>query len=113
LRTILETLADYAAKVEDPDVLTEYVRQALARPITKKYLAKDGSLSVMTLDQKVEELIRQSIQKTELSSYLALEPTVAEKILAKIREAVETITPMLETAPVRCWRRHRFCWRRL
>ena len=100
LRTILESLADYAAKVEDTDVLTEYVRQALSRPITKKYLAKDGSLSVMTLDQKVEELITQSIQKTELSSYLALEPTVAEKILAKIREAVEAITPMLETAPV-------------
>jgi flagellar biosynthesis protein FlhA len=100
LRTILESLADNAAKVEDPDVLTEYVRQALARPITKKYLAKDGSLSVMTLDQNVEELIRQSIQKTEVSSYLALEPTVAEKILAKIRETVEAITPTLETAPV-------------
>ena len=100
LRTILESLADFAAKVEDPDVLTEYVRQALARPITKQYLAKDGSLSVMTLDQNVEELIHQSIQKTELSSYLALEPTVAEKILAKIREAVEAVTPMLETAPV-------------
>ena len=100
LRTILESLADFAAKVEDPDVLTEYVRQALARPITKKYVAKDGSLSVMTLDQNVEELIHQSIQKTELSSYLALEPTVAEKILAKIREAAEAITPMLETAPV-------------
>ncbi len=100
LRTILESLADYAAKVEDPDVLTEYVRQALARPITKQYISKDGSLSVMTLDQNVEELIHQSIQKTELSSYLALEPTVAEKILAKIREAVEAITPMLETAPV-------------
>jgi flagellar biosynthesis protein FlhA len=100
LRTILESLADFAAKVEDPDVLTEYVRQALARPITKQYLAKDGSLSVMTLDQNMEELIHQSIQKTELSSYLALEPTVAEKILAKIREAAEAITPMLETAPV-------------
>ena len=100
LRTILESLADFAAKVEDPDVLTEYVRQALARPITKKYIAKDGSLSVMTLDQNVEELIHQSIQKTELSSYLALEPTVAEKILAKIREAAEAVTPMLETAPV-------------
>jgi len=100
LRTILESLADFAAKVEDTDVLTEYVRQALSRPITKKYLAKDGSLSVMTLDQKVEALIQQAIQKTELSSYLALEPTVAEKILAKIREGVEAITPMLETAPV-------------
>ena len=100
LRTILETLADYAAKVEDPDVLTEYVRQAMARPITKQYLAKDGTLSVMTLDQKVEELIQQSIQKTELTSYLALEPTVAEKILARIREAAEAVTPMLETSPV-------------
>jgi flagellar biosynthesis protein FlhA len=100
LRTILESLADFSAKVEDTDVLTEYVRQALARPITKKYLAKDGSLSVMTLDQNMEELIQQAIQKTELSSYLALEPTVAEKILAKIREAAEAITPMLETAPV-------------
>lgn len=100
LRTILETMADYAPKVEDPDVLTEYVRQALARPITKQYLAKDGTLSVMTLDRGVEDLIQQSIQKTELTSYLALEPTVAEKILAKIREAAEAVTPMLETSPV-------------
>ena len=100
LRTILESLADFSPKVEDTDVLTEYVRQALSRPITKKYLAKDGSLSVMTLDQKIEVLIQQAIQKTELSSYLALEPTVAEKILSKIREGVEAITPMLETAPV-------------
>ena len=100
LRTILESLADFAPKVEDADVLTEYVRQALSRPITKKYLAKDGSLSVMTLDQQVEALITQAIQKTELSSYLALEPTIAEKILAKIREGVEAVTPMLETAPV-------------
>ncbi|MCH6579066.1 MAG: FHIPEP family type III secretion protein, partial [Nitrospinae bacterium] len=100
LRTILETLADYAPKVEDPDVLTEYVRQALARSITKQYLAKDGTLSVMTLDRGVEDLIQQSIQKTELTSYLALEPTVAEKILAKIREAAEAVTPMLETSPV-------------
>lgn len=100
LRTILETLADYAPKVEDPDVLTEYVRQAMARPITKQYLAKDGTLSVMTLDRGVEDLIQQSIQKTELTSYLALEPTVAEKILAKIREAAEAVTPMLETSPV-------------
>jgi len=100
LRTILETLADYAPKVEDPDVLTEYVRQSLARPITKQYLAKDGTLSVMTLDRAVEDLIQQSIQKTELTSYLALEPTVAEKILAKIRESAEAVTPMLETSPV-------------
>ncbi len=100
LRTILEALADFAPKVEDPDLLTEYTRQALARPITKQYLAKDGTLSVMTLDRNIEDLIEKSIHKTELTSYLALEPTVAEKILGKIREAAEAVTPLLETSPV-------------
>ena len=100
LRTILETLADYAPKIDDQDMLTEYVRQALARPISKQYVAKDGSLSVLTLDKQVEEIIQGSIQKTDINSFLALEPTVAEKILLKIKEAVETVTPRTETVPV-------------
>ncbi|MFQ5481259.1 MAG: flagellar biosynthesis protein FlhA [Nitrospinaceae bacterium] len=100
LRTILETLADYSPKIEDTDMLTEYVRQALARPITKQYVAKDGFLSVLTLDRNVEDLIESSIQKTEHTTYLAMEPTKAEKVLMKIKEAVEAITPLVETAPV-------------
>ena len=100
LRTILEQLADYGPTTKDTDILTEYVRQALARPITKQFQSTDGSLSVMTLNREVEELIQSSIQKTELSSFLALEPTVAEKLLIKLQEAVETITPQMETSPV-------------
>ena len=100
LRTILEQLADYGPTTKDTDILTEYVRQALARPITKQFQSTDGSLSVMTLNREVEELIHSSIQKTELASFLALEPTVAEKLLLKLQEAVETITPQMETSPV-------------
>ena len=100
LRTILETLADYAPKIEDPDILTEYVRQALARPITHQYSSTDGSLSVLTLDRAIEEVIDQSIQKTELASFLALDPTVAEKILKKLHDVVEAVTPMVETSPI-------------
>jgi flagellar biosynthesis protein FlhA len=100
LRTILEQLADYGPTTKDTDILTEYVRQALARPITKQFQSTDGSLSVMTLNREVEELIQSSIQKTELSSFLALEPTVAEKLLIKLQEAVETMTPQMETSPV-------------
>ncbi len=100
LRTILEQLADYGPTTQDTDILTEYVRQAMARPITKQFQATDGSLSVMTLDRKVEELIQSSIQKTEVASYLALDPTVAEKLLVGLQEAIETITPKLETSPV-------------
>ena len=100
LRTILEQLADYGPTTKDTDILTEYVRQALARPITKQFQSTDGSLSVVTLNREVEELIQSSIQKTELASFLALEPTVAEKLLIKLQEAVEAITPQMETSPV-------------
>ena len=100
LRTILEQLADYGPSTQDTDILTEYVRQAMARPITKQFQSADGSLSVMTLDRGVEELIQSSIQRTEVASFLALEPTVAEKLLVKLQEAVEAISPQIETSPV-------------
>lgn len=100
LQTILEKLADYAATVQDPDMLTEYVRQALSRPITKQFQAGDGSLSVITLEKGVEDIISGSIQKTETASFLALEPKVAERIISRLKETVETIIPTIETAPV-------------
>jgi flagellar biosynthesis protein FlhA len=100
LRTILEQLADYGPSTKDTDVLTEYVRQAMARPITKQFQSSDGSLSVMTLDRQVEELIQSSIQRTEVASFLALEPTIAEKLLVELQEAVEEMTPQMETSPV-------------
>ena len=93
-------MADYGPSTKDTDILTEYVRQAMARPITKQFQSADGSLSVMTLDRQVEELIHNSIQKTELNSFLSLEPTVAEKLLIKLQEAVEIINPTLESSPV-------------
>ncbi len=100
LRTILEQLADYAALTQDTDLLTEYVRHALARPITRQYQSADGTLAVLTLDRAVEGVIEGSIQKSDLSSYLALEPTVAERLLARLKEAIEALGPKLETSPV-------------
>jgi len=81
LRTILETLADYAPHTQDTDVLTEYVRHALSRSISSAYVQPDGTLPVITLDSKVENLILNSIQHREHGSYLALDPQVAQKIL--------------------------------
>jgi len=100
LRTILEQLADFAPTTQDTDVLTEFVRQALARPITKQYQATDGTLSVMTLDRGIEDIIEGSIQRTETASFLALEPGVAEKLLARLKNSMESIAPKLETSPV-------------
>ncbi len=81
LRTILETLADWAPSTQDTDILTEYVRHALARNISATYVQDDGAIPVMTMDQQVEETIQNAIQHREHSSYLALEPKTAQKIL--------------------------------
>ena len=57
--TILEALLDHSPGVKDPETLTEYVRQALSRTITKQYINDDGKLTVFTLDPTYEKLLSQ------------------------------------------------------
>lgn len=103
--TILETLADYAKVSRDNDVLTEYVRQALKRQITKQYVDGDMKLTVLTLDPSLEEQLRESVQQSEFGSYLALDPDVAQQVIDKLTNYYETltsqgITPIILCAPV-------------
>jgi flagellar biosynthesis protein FlhA len=49
LLTILETLADWAPTTKKLEILTEHVRQALARTITQFLSGDDGKLHVLTL----------------------------------------------------------------
>jgi flagellar biosynthesis protein FlhA len=44
--TIIETLADYGATIKNPDDLTEYVRQALSRVITDRFIKTTMLLSL-------------------------------------------------------------------
>ncbi|EAT15822.1 flagellar biosynthesis protein FlhA [Desulfuromonas acetoxidans] len=104
LRTILETLADYAAPGSDPDYLTEHVRSALARSISGKYAQADDVLAVMTLDRKIEEGIQQSLQKTDSGiGYLAMEPRQAQAVLDALAEQLQQfsggMTPVLLCSP--------------
>ncbi len=89
LQTILETLSDYAAVTKDTDVLTEYVRQGLARSITKQLQGADGSLSVIIVDPKVERQIIEAVQSTPQGSYLALDPLTSEKITENLKRNFE------------------------
>jgi flagellar biosynthesis protein FlhA len=57
--TILETLLDHSPSVKDPEILTEFVRQALSRSITRQYLTADGKLQVFTLDPAFEKQLSQ------------------------------------------------------
>ena len=98
LVTILETLSDYASFTRDSDVLTEYVRQGLGRAISMSFITPDNS-DVITLDPELERMILDSVQKTEMGSYLAIEPSVTNKILKNLSTLIERIT-QLEKQPI-------------
>jgi flagellar biosynthesis protein FlhA len=87
LRTIMETLADYASHTKDPDILTEYVRQRLGRALTKSLETPDQKLFVYTLDPAVEELIKDSLQKTDYGIFLGLAPETAQMVIKSLKEA--------------------------
>ncbi len=89
LRTILETMADYAPGTRDTDIITEYVRYALSRTISSE-LAVDGTIPVITLSHPAEEAIRNSIQHKENGSFLTLNPEIAKRILDGIGNILST-----------------------
>ena len=104
LETILETLADYGTTVKDSDMLTEYVRQALKRTITRRF-AEAGQLKVISVDARIENAIMSSVKKMEGGSYLALEPQTIQGIISASTKEIEKIkdlvqTPIILTSPI-------------
>ncbi|MDR1700264.1 MAG: flagellar biosynthesis protein FlhA, partial [Lachnoclostridium sp.] len=91
LITIFETLADYAATTRDPDILTEYARQALKRAISNKYFSNSDITSVVTLDPTVEQEIMNSVKQSEQGSYLALDPTYTGQIMENLKQEVDKL----------------------
>ncbi len=92
LLTVCETLADYATMTKDPDILTEYVRQKLARSIIHPYVSGDGRLSVLTLATQVEDIFREGVKKGEQGAYLAMDPNLAQKLLDAIQASVAKVS---------------------
>ena len=85
LRTILETLADWGTNVKSPERLIEYARRSLSRSITAKHVAEDGTLKLININSGLERILNESLQVTEQGSYLALEPSFAHKLIAKLK----------------------------
>jgi flagellar biosynthesis protein FlhA len=102
--TILETLADYGHYSKDPDVLTEYVRQALSRQITQQYAQEGEAMRVITVGPQLEKKIAESVQQSDQGSYLAMDPASTQSVFQKLSEQVNRIIqmgqqPVLLTSP--------------
>jgi flagellar biosynthesis protein FlhA len=104
MATIIEALGDYGNITRDADLLTEYVRQALRRSISKRFVPDDVAYAI-TLDPSLEQLIIDSTKQSEHGSYLAIEPIQVHSIFDKLRAIIENMknrgrTPVILTSPM-------------
>lgn len=102
--TIFETLADYGTYTKDPDILTEYVRQALSRQITQQFTQQGETMRVITVGPSLEKKIAESVQQSEQGSYLALDPQSTQTVFQKLTEQINRLIqsgqqPIVLTSP--------------
>jgi flagellar biosynthesis protein FlhA len=102
--TILETLADYVNLTRDPDMLTEYVRHALSRTITRRFI-QGNKASAITVDPSLEQLIMDSIKQTEQGTMIAMEPSKLRAMLSSLSNEIRKLSgtgiqPIVITSPV-------------
>jgi flagellar biosynthesis protein FlhA len=89
--TILESLADNSRNTKDIEVLTEYVRFALARNICNPLVDENGAITVAVLSPELEELIGNNIQKSMQGSFPAVDPETTGKIFESIKNVMDTV----------------------
>jgi flagellar biosynthesis protein FlhA len=92
LMTIVETIGEYASITKNADILTGYVRQNLARAITKQYQDKDGNITVMVMSPDVEDKINRSIQHTDFESFVLPDPNIVKRLVANLQRLVNAFT---------------------
>lgn len=93
LSVIFEALADYGVYTKNPDILTEYVRQALSRQMTHQY-AQEGVIHAIRISGGVEKKIAESIQHTEHGDILTIDPESAQQLIHKFTETIRNISQM-------------------
>ena len=82
-------MGDWAPRSKDPEILTEYVRNALARTICQMHSARDGKIYCVTLDPTIEDLVSTHLERSDRGTFLTLAPETQSKIVAAARIQVE------------------------
>ena len=96
LGTILETAADALVTTKDLDMVTENIRAALSRTITRRF-CEHGQLRVVTLDAEVEKRVISSLTKNEQGIYLAMGPDLMQQIVTQLAEYIKKFNDLSQT----------------
>ncbi|BFL14278.1 flagellar biosynthesis protein FlhA [[Clostridium] hylemonae] len=88
MESILETIADASGAGLDITSVTENIRSALKRTITRKF-CEGGQMRVVTLDAGLEKLLVSSMAKSDQGVYLAVSPDIMQSMLTQIGEQMK------------------------
>ena len=113
LSGILEVLANNASMTRDPQILAEAVRQSMANTISSQYKDENNTLHVFTLAPQLEATLRSSLVSSEGSPGFQLDATLAQRILVKIGEQMESLAQLGHIPILICPRELRLALRRL
>ncbi|WP_051085758.1 type III secretion system export apparatus subunit SctV [Neomegalonema perideroedes] len=92
-RVVLEAIAEWGPKEQDPVVLSEYVRTALKRQICDSVAGPDRVIPAYLLDRSLEDVVRGSIRQTTVGEYLALDDMMSARMVEAIRGALREPMP--------------------
>jgi flagellar biosynthesis protein FlhA len=87
MRSIIDSLTEYAGRIQDPHELTALVRVALGRAIVQQIFAGAAELSVIALDQNLERMLMQTLQGGSDSA--SMEPGLADTLLGQTVTATQ------------------------
>ncbi|MGB9130323.1 MAG: flagellar biosynthesis protein FlhA [Thiobacillus sp.] len=87
MRTIIDTLLENAARVQDPHELTALIRVALGRSIVQQIYGSASELPVIALDQGLERLLMQTLQAGQ--DAVGLEPGLADTLLERTQTSTQ------------------------
>ncbi|MDE7245071.1 MAG: flagellar biosynthesis protein FlhA [Oscillospiraceae bacterium] len=96
LATILEAAVDALGATKDLDMVTENIRAALSRTITRRF-CEHGQLRVVTLDAEVEKRVISSLTKNEQGIYLAMGPDLMQQIVTQLAELIKKFNDLSQT----------------
>ncbi len=88
MRTIAETLAEFAPNSQNSDALTASVRTALARQIYQHINGLEQEMPVITLSPELEQILQQSVQSAPEMG-LGIEPGLAEQMIKELNVCVQ------------------------
>lgn len=106
MRTIIETLSEYGAMLQDATELTTHVRVQLGRAIVQQLFPEGNEVSVMTFNHQLENLLMQAVNAGATGA-VAIEPGLAESLTYQTEQAARQqesmgMTPvLLVPAPLR------------